>query len=478
MNRLTTTVCLMSLLAACSSSGDGVASSAAALTSALNGASPGDTVHVGAGTFTGSFAVPAGVFVVGAGSTTIIDNGDGSAPALVVTATAGQPPTMIQNVDLTSAGGAAMVVGGTGDVEIQHVHATVNLGIGIGIQDVHTVQMLDVQVSGPVTTDVIPTLPLDATPDVTATHGIVIVGVAQATMNDVQASGFALFGALLVDSTTSWTGGGASDNVGVGVMAYGGSATLHSLELCRTLSAFRLQPPYGAVFANGAAVDTDSLNVCDGEGYGILESGGASGQNLNLSASGNHGSGVWLQSVDNVQIAGDATNIDNNYLAGVVAIDSSNIALADGTISNTQLMTRISAETGTVNVGDGVHLVRSTDGISLSNLTLQTNHRAGALFDLNGASTSGITLDSVTATTEDPSGETPELGVVAQDGTLMPGWDTGVTRAGTATTNDTSFISAGSTLGIVDVVAPTDMPQAANLETQGLNAVGVVAPTD
>lgn len=65
-----------------------------------------------------------------------------------------------------------------------------------------------------------------------------------------------------------------------------------------------------------------------------------------------------------------------------------------------------------------------------------------------------------------------ELGVVAQNGTLAPGWDDGATRQGTAAANDASFLAAGVPLDTVGVVGPIRMDPPQALLDQGLAALG------
>ncbi len=479
MFRLLTACCVVaSLVVGCGGGDAGSAvQSSAALTSALGSAAPGDTIHLAAGTFVGSFSLPAGVTLVGSGPATVLQNTATDGPTLVVVASAGAPPTTVDHLNVVSNATAAIATGGGGEADINNVQVDATRGIGIGAQDLAVLKMSNVTLTGPVMPSIATSVLASPTPDMTATHGIILLRVASATLSNVQASGFELFGAQIIDSTTTWDGGGTSDNAGVGVMIYGGTAMLHSLVACRTLAGTRLQPAYGAVFAQSAVVNTDAIQVCDGDDYGILEASGATGSQVDSTVTGNSMAGVWVQSVADVHLTGAGTTLDNNGFSGVVAVDSSNVSVEDATISNTQLVPRVLGSSGTVQVGDGVELVRSTDGISLANLMIQNNQRAGALMDLNGGDTSGITLDSVTVTSDDAMG-TPEYGVVAQNGTLAPGWDTGVTRTGTAVANDAHFVSASLMLDVANVVAPSDIPMAANLESMGLTAVGVVTPSD
>ena len=448
---------------------DGPASSAAELSAALGGAGAGDTVRASAGTFRGSFVVPDGVTLEGAGDGTILESSDDRA-VVILRATSAQ--TTVRNVTVRSTGSAAIVATGAGTATVDTVRVESTRGIGIGGEDAGTFRLVDVSLVGPVTRDNVSSLPLDPTPADTATHGIVLVRVADAELLRVTVNGYAKFGALFVESGVDWDTGNANENVSTGMMSYGGSATLTGVEIARTIGGFTLIPPYNAVFANGSIVSTTNLVASGGEGYGVLHSA-TGGNHVNLVAEDNTAAGLWAQDTAGLSLSGASSRIANNAFAGVVALESADVTIEDAAITDTRMARRVFGETGTVEVGDGIQLVRSVTAITLRNLTLTNNQRAGTLIDLGGSTTDGITLTSVTANATGTS-----LGVVAQNGTLTAGWDATVARMGDTATNDPAFLTSGALLDIAGVVAPTDMPAADDISTGGLGAVGVVAPTD
>ena len=444
----------------------------ASLTAALEGASLGDTVRVGAARIEGgTVRVPPGVTLVGSGDVSIIvapaDN-----VAVAALTSPGGPETRVSSVRVESSGRAGVVAVGGGSARIDSVTVQATKGIGIGAEDVATLTMIDVTLTGPVTPENADSQPLDPAPNDTATHGIVLVNVTRADLTRVSSVGFAEFGALLVNSGVTWTEGGADRNLGTGIMSYGGSATLDGLTVCGTLQGLRLIPAYGIVLTNDTLTDTRGLTICDGQGYGALHAG-ARALHTDLVATGNTNAAVWLQDTDMFEINGSGSRLAGNAFAGVVVVDSTNVTVADATIDGTRSVTRVVGEVGTVQVGDGVQLVRSTASVFLRNLTLVGNERTGILADLNGGSSSDITFDAVSA-----SATGTAYGVLAQGGTITAGWDTGVTRMGAAVTNDETFFASGSMLDIVGVVAPTDIPMAAGIADSGLPILGVVAPTD
>lgn len=467
----------LALLVGCGSDEPPVHRDAAALSAALSTARPGDTVRVGAARIAGSFTVPPGVTLVGEGpSRTILESGPDGRAVLIIEGEAGFTST-VQQVGVVSTGTAGVIARGTGEVRVEATTIETSRGIAFGAQDLRTLRLGNVQVSGPVT-DLNAGMILDPAPDTHATHGIVLVRVTDAQITDTTASGFASFGALLIDSTTIWTGGAASGNRAVGIMAYRGRAEMRNLEVCQTFETSGLIPPYGTVFAEGVEVVTDGLVVCEVAGFGVFHSN-AGGTHSNIEIADNNSAGLWVQYATGLNINGAGTSIRNNSLGGIVAVRTSNMTVDGGEITTTNLMTRVVGETGTARVGDGVHLVESTDGINIANVRLDLNMRAGVLADLNGGSTAGITLSNVTANSDDSLSEgDPTYGVVAQNGTVDPAWDATVMRMGSAATNDPLFLSGSLRLNILGVVAPTDIPAAEIVSMGGLGALGVVAPTD
>jgi hypothetical protein len=371
-----------------------------------------------------------------------------------------------------SDGVAAIALGGSGIARLADVEVRISRGVGIGAEGLAELVLQDVSVTGPVTADNATMQPVEPTPEVTATHGIVIVGIDSASLIEVEVSGIAMVGALFVDSRTTWNGGGATDNLGTGLMAAGGTIDLNALEVCRTLQGFRLPPVFGGVFAGGVDVTSTDLDVCGNDGYGLVHSG-ASGHHENLVGADNANAALWIQQSTGVTVDGAMTSFADNEFAGVVVIDSSDVTVADASVERTRQVVRTVGLTGRVEVGDGVQLVRSTDNITLRNINLVDNERAGLLLELGSGNTDGVSLSTVAA-----SGTGVQLGVVAQSGTLGTGWDDGVTRSGALETNDATFLASGVPLDIVEVVTPTDLPQTAAFASDGLSVVGVVTPTD
>ena len=430
--------------------GDGICD-AGELSDALGAASLNDTVTIGECELRGSFTVPAGVTLAGAGTSSRLVASGG--PAVILTG--GREGAVLRDVAISSAESTAVFAEGGGAVAIYRVRVDASKGIAIRLESVAAASLTDVTLTGPVTAEIAATLP--PTPDaaVTATHGLVLVDDAFVVLERVTISGFARFGALAIDSTVTWTGGGASDTLGVGFMAEGGSATLRDTTFCRVFSGLRPTPAYGLVFTAGASADTQGVTLCENEGYGMLQNGGRAAH-VDLVGSANREPAVWVQQSDDFALSGAGSMLDDNALAGIVVVQSTNVSIADAQISGSSLATRIPDVGGVVQVGDGVHLVVDDPAaVTLTNVMLLNNVRAGLLLDFRTGTPDAMDLSSVTV-----EGTGTALGAIAQDGAgLIPSgtWDRNITRSGATIANDAAF--AGR-LGVVGAVGPMFLPPA------------------
>ena len=420
---------------------------APALAAALEGAASGDEVRLGACHIVGDFVVPAGVSLVGAGVDQSVIESDSRAAVWVI-GDIGMPT--ISDLSIVSNGAAGLVVagdGGAGSVSLERIDIEVHRGVGIGVEQLGSISLQDVVTHGPITADNVDSLPENPSPTDTATHGIVMREVDDAQLTDVESTGFALFGAMAVDSSVTWRGGGVPGNHGTALLVEGGSATLETLDLCGTLKGeLRGYNVYGAVFSDGAAVESDGLEVCDTDGFGILHHA-SSGIHVDLNAHDNNAAAVWAQQ-SSLEISGSTSSIVNNRLAGVALLDMETATIADAEISSTSSSVRVIGETGHCESGDGVQLVDTTGEVLLQNLTLEQNDRVGILLDLEEAPAS-LVLQSITV-----DGVEEQLGAIAQGSAVPDGWDEQVTRSGATEVNDDDFqgtMEVQPTIDMVDI---------------------------
>ncbi len=471
------------------------------LRGALEDASAGDTVRAGACEIEGAFVVRDGVTLAGEGEVSRL-----VAPtdAIALVLEAGGAETTVTGLTIVvpagARGGVVARGDGSGAAAVRAVRIDAATGTALGVERVASFVAEGVTLVGPVTAETSADACFEdlCTPGeaglpreerscstieelraCTATHGMVLVDVQSATLTDVQASGFALFGALLLDSTTTWHGGGVSDNLTTGLMVHGGSATLDGLELAGTIAGLRLVPAYAGVFAGGADVTTTGLTVADNENFGLLQDQ-ATARHLDLVATDNRLAALWVQSSSSFELRGAGTRLSGNTLAGRVALDASDVTVAGDGPDEQALAIESTAgfawpydDLSQPTVGDGIQLLRTTEGVHVENVRLDDNARVGVLVDVGGGSIDDVTLNEVVA-----NGTAGQNGVIAQDdrGLIPPGegWDDGVERLGATEAND---LAAAAALDVLPSALPAaKIPTLGDAPSDGLR--GIMGPFD
>lgn len=433
---------------------------ASSLRAELEAARAGDVVEVGACTVDGSFAVPAGVTLRGAGAGRSTLRGAGG--VVVELGAAGDVAARLEDLTVVSEGCAGVVVRGDGEAALSRVSVEATRGLGIGAEGLAGLSLSDVQVTGPLAGGAVPSVvplpPYDCASADPATHGLVVVDVGTATLRDVDSEGFAAFGALFVRSEVDWIGGQVSEHLGTGLEVYGGSARLEALTLCRARQGMAPIESFNGFFGGDAEISTSGLLVCEGEAFGLMQDGGRA-THVGLVARDNGFAAVWAQNASVLSVTGAGTELLRNGFAGIAALDVGEVSVADATVGGTELRTVTSGMAGSVQAGDGVHLVRSPM-VAARDLQLLDNQRVGLLLDLGGEASVGL---SVTGVLAEGTGE--QLGAVAQNGTVPDGWDEGVTRRGAPEVNDPAF---SGRLPIGEAVGPSCLPDTSGLESAGL----------
>jgi hypothetical protein len=282
--------------------------------------------------------------------------------------------------------------------------------------------------------------------------------VGSAELTDVQIEGFGAFGFLSVRSTVTWTGGRVSTNLGAGLEVWSGEATLIGVTIWGTRDGAGAIESFGAVFGEDARITSQRLYVANGDSFGLFHDGGSAAHE-DLIARNNGFAAVWIQGATAFDLSG-LSMIEDNRFAGVAALGSTGIHVQDASIVRTTEGVRVSG-IRTVRAADGLHLVDS-DGL-FEDLSLLDNDRIGLLVDLGGGNTSAVSLTDVSVEASGTS-----LGAVAQNGTVEPGWDDGITRLGATATNDGSFTDR---LEIAGAVGPVCFPPLDSLDTGGIQAL-------
>lgn len=473
-------------VASCQTSADPLCEPSA-VKAAVEGASAGETVTLGACTIEVSFAIPAGVLVVGSvedGAGTMIVTGDASERGAVgLSLTSG---SSLASVQVLSRGGIgiAMRDGGT----LQSVGLDVEKGVGVAMRGGSPV-MTDVDVAGSVLDPMdarfvdfssfvaedgscegadCECMPGEVFLDMdevcselgqrvayTSSYGVYGVGV-DATLNAVQVTTTAEAGVVFEDSTVAWESGGVSDVLGTAVLIRGGDVEMTNISVERTVEGLRGLAAYGVIATGGATFASTSLSVRDGERYGILLDG-ANGTHAQLEVQANGDAGIWIAGASDV-LLNDAT-LSGNAFAGVLVAASENVRIEASRIEGTAAVRRtLGSPFGSREIGDGLH-VRGSE-VAVRNVALVDNERVGILVDLGGSTPlfEGVDVES-------PAGALGAIGgeVVAGEVTTgaAAGWDEGIQRGTNATTADGSW-SIPVPISVVDL-PPTLADQAAGV---------------
>jgi hypothetical protein len=445
--------------------------SCSSVAKALSEARPGETVVIDECTAEGTLVVPPEVRLQGSGPGRSFIVARAGQPAVVLTPGA-SADTEVSGVTITSEGTAAIQALGEGRVRVSDVDVEAARGVGIGLEDITSAHLDRVTLSGPIRdpSGVIP--PQGATPDQTATHGVVAVDVREISLSNVNADGFAGYGALLVRSEATWSGGGTSMNQGVGVMVVGGTAALTDLELCGTLRGENAFPASGGVFVSeetvtedpaqqtaGAAVTLTNVTACDNEGAGVIY------------ADGNPEAGGTSLMVEGLTATA-------NRFTGLLVADSTDISVRSSEISETILETWTNTSSPEVQAGDGVQLLRSTRS-TFDQVTISANRRGGLLVDIGETpiEQAGLSWNEVAVNAH------PDFGAVCQgvvngtatawgaDAPVMYTWDAGIVRDTEAEASDvTAMLSPLVVVGIID---PNFRPDPRSVVLEGLVSINV-----
>jgi len=488
---------LMLLLGACSAGPHCDRGSAEA---ALAAAAPGEAGGLGAGEVQGPLHVPPGVTLAGTDGTVVVAPVESGA----IIALGGPSPTTVRDLDVRVDGRIGILARGGGGVTVANVSIDARRGIALGASELDDLRLEAVTMSGAVRADDAddprwvrvagaPAEPgecpdpsdCECTPGErdeaagevcdeagrwatwTATFGLVLGSVADATLRDVEVVGFARWGVLSTDSEVRWEGGGVRDVLGVGVRQVGGALDLVDVAAEGTRAGLRGDRPYAVQVTDGARLTAARLELVDNDRYGLLVHR-ATGRLEDVRAERNGDAALWLSETDDFEVVGTATRLADNAFAGAVVVQSSGVRIADGAIATTVEQERPVGTIGVLRVGDGVH-VTSSAGVSLADLRLTDNARAGVVVDLGAMGSDAVRFDGV-----EVSGTGSQLGAIAgrpagagQLTVATPAdWDDGVTRSGDVAANDAAF---GGTVAAVTEALP------GAVVTPG-DILGVVAP--
>ncbi len=409
------------------------------LQSALDG---GGTVELSGCEVEGAFVVPPGTTLEALDARL---RGPSNAAALELS-----PGSRVTGL-VIEAGPGASSVGVTVASGAQLTAVTVEASAGLGVVVTGHARLERVTVRGPVTAEAAPEVSVPPDRAETPTVGLLVreagTRADPVELRDVEVSGFARFGVLAENSEVVWHGGGTDGTLGVGAMFSGGAATLRDVRACNTFQGLQPIPAYGVVFSNGARAETQSVTLCDNEGYGMLQDG-AEVTHEDLGSFRNGEAGVWAQNGAAIEIFGDGSSLMENRLAGVVLVNTEEASVRDATIEATTLAVRIDRNLGELRVGDGVHVVLpEATSLTLSDLALRMNERTGLLIDVATGAIDAARIQNI-----EVEGTGDGLGAIAQTptGPLVNGWDANITRVGAPSVNDSRVTQRLDTVGIIE----------------------------
>ncbi len=436
------------------------------LAAALAAAGPGDTVQMGSCTITGTFTVPPGVTLAGSEGSVIAADGD----VAVRLEPSPDTPTTLRDLSVQSALRVGVLARGAGGVAVQRVAVVAERGYALGAESLTSIALESVDLAGPVTADNADSETfVTPDPDVAATFGLVLLGVARADLSDVDVSGFAEFGVTVLDrdstgatvppTTLTWTQGTVVDTLGTATYFSGGSIELTDVTVMRTHRGLRGLPTYGAVFTGEAAVTSTRLSVCDGSDFGILHEGGT-GDHTDLEVTHNGSGGLMAGATQMLRISGPGSSLYANGAVNVLVLDARDVMMRDAQIGGALLKAsnlRAGTLGDTIDLGDGIQLLGTYENVILEDVTLTDNERAGLVVDVGMDGGAGITFTNVSV-----NGSGSMLGAIggtvdAPSGQLVPaavggGWDTGISRLGATAANDGAW--AGN-LDIAGIIGPS-----------------------
>jgi hypothetical protein len=362
--------------------------------------------------------VPAGGSVSGesAGGTVVQSLNTGA--AIIVDTQQGMT-TSVKNLTVDCRGGVGMIIRGNGDFVGDNLTFKCSRGVGIAAEGLGKLKLSNTKVSGNVTYEGISQLAFPVSWDKAPIVGIVLSKVSSAEFTAVDVNGFAGFGAIVVGSTTTWTGGRVSGNVGVGIMADAGDTTLSAVSVEQTWNGQTgyAIASYGVLIADKAAFHTTGMSVLANEGLGFLQDG-ATSSHTGLVVKDNKGVGLWVQNTSGTAAApaflidGTGNELRGNKGGGIFAIGSGGISLRGLTASDAVDAQITDGETGLTTMADGVQIANPTGDLVLQDLALDNNNRVGLL--LSGASPSSVSITGVSV------GGNGKYGVVAQNGFDRP----------------------------------------------------------
>ena len=426
-----------------------------AVRSRLATSAAGDTIDVaGCMDLTGDFTVPAGRTLSGPAHI------DGSV-ALVTEADA---LTALSDVSFTSNHIAVTTTGeGTARITGGAIEVVTGVGLSLGAAGA---EITGVTLRGNVTeVNRDESRWLSVTSSTEATHGV-LVGAGTVRITGATITGFAWVavsaGADLVTGSSAPIELRIIDSVigrglGVGISSSAPNLTLMNVQVEDVWTGVRGWPSYGVLLIDGEAT-TANLSITAADGFGLVEIAGNS-MHGDLSIEHTGDVGAWFGTGVEVGMLGSGTRIADTGFAGILAVDGAALAMIGGTISGVRAERRTVGVSGAISVGDGIDAIGTP--LNLQGVSIEGAERIGLLVD--ASMTNNFNGVRVTSAGDAFGAAQGTIDRAAEDflSTPVAGWDSGLTRSGSAAVNDAALSerlsvaiasappSTGSALGVI-----------------------------
>lgn len=441
--------------------GGSACDNAECLTASLAEATAGTRIELTEGTFTGSFVVRAGVTVTGAGAGVSIIDSNGYDPGLVIQT--GTSVTTIENLGITAGPKGGIFANGGGDLTLNEVAVSAVGGVGFRAEGLSSLSIKALELSGNVAASQFGTITLNPDPNDFAVAGLVIRSTGNAALDDITATGFAAYGALIEDTPTTWNDGEVHGVVGTGIYISGSVEATFTGVNVHDVADGATPFGYGIVATGGVHLVTDGLSAKDNRVAGVLMDH-ATGQHTNVAITGNGSRGIWIQYCAAtterpvaVELSGSATTLDGNKGIAFGVYQSTGVSLLGGYLGQTGIISIVEygSAGGRVDMGDGVQIIDS-NGLVFRDLLIENNERAGLILD-GDPDFAGGTLPSIDILFDNVTIDgTGDRGFVLQNGTSASTPDVVSTSLQAADT-------AGGDLAVAKQLAPGDLPSPVDL---------------
>ena len=355
------------------------------LAAGLAGAACGDVLRVRPGEYAGPLVVPAGVRVVvePPGAATVGTH-DRRVVALDVR-TGDCGPTSVEGLAVEADGGAAVRVIGAGTAALSDLALRVRRGLGLVVDGPTRVTASRVEIVGDIAQPDELRYPIN-TADVPVL-GLVVANVEQATLEDVQVTGFAGVAATLQCSGVTWRGGAVAGSVGTAVLQTGGEVTLTDVAVsdstkCPHLSCAVAGPVYAYVMVEGARLTTTRMTLRDNAGFGLVQDRSSS-EHVDLTVSGHAGYGVWVQGTNDdpwaraFTLSGAGSVLTDSGGANLVSVASAGVRLTGARIGPATERAVPCGELCMELVEDGVHVAGVEGAVVLTDLDVEVQGGVG-----------------------------------------------------------------------------------------------------